>query len=287
MMAVLASQMRAVRKRKPERRGKESYTEMKQENIPAILLVGGKGTRLQAVVSSKPKPLALVGDIPFLELLVMQLRSQGVHRMIMSTGHLAEQIEETFGDGGRWNSDIRYSRESQPLGTAGAVKFAEGYLEEGSDFLVVNGDSFMEIDIPEFLRFHRQHGGVVSMAVRRVPDAARYGTVHVDASKRIIGFSEKTGNTSPGMINAGVYLFRRSVLKLIPEGPSSLEKDLFPKLHTQGMYAFEQDGMFIDIGTPEDYARAQRLYQELYQAAITAPQLESSNRAASSRMAHE
>lgn len=286
-MAVLASQMRAVRKRKPERRGKESYTEMKQENIPAILLVGGKGTRLQAVVSSKPKPLALVGDIPFLELLVMQLRSQGVHRMIMSTGHLAEQIEETFGDGGRWNSDIRYSRESQPLGTAGAVKFAEGYLEEGSDFLVVNGDSFMEIDIPEFLRFHRQHGGVVSMAVRRVPDAARYGTVHVDASKRIIGFSEKTGNTSPGMINAGVYLFRRSVLKLIPEGPSSLEKDLFPKLHTQGMYAFEQDGMFIDIGTPEDYARAQRLYQELYQAAITAPQLESSNRAASSRMAHE
>jgi NDP-sugar pyrophosphorylase family protein len=287
MMAVLASQMRAVRKRKPERRGKESYTEMKQENIPAILLVGGKGTRLQAVVSSKPKPLALVGDIPFLELLVMQLRSQGVHRMIMSTGHLAEQIEETFGDGGRWNSDIRYSRESQPLGTAGAVKFAEGYLEEGSDFLVVNGDSFMEIDIPEFLRFHRQHGGVVSMAVRRVPDAARYGTVHVDASKRIIGFSEKTGNTSPGMINAGVYLFRRSVLKLIPEGPSSLEKDLFPKLHTQGMYAFEQDGMFIDIGTPEDYARAQRLYQELYQAAITAPQLESSNRGASSRMAHE
>jgi NDP-sugar pyrophosphorylase family protein len=220
---------------------------MKQENIPAILLVGGKGTRLRAVVSSKPKPLALVGNIPFLELLVVQLRSQGVHHMIMSTGHLAKQIEETFGDGGRWNADIRYSRESQPLGTAGALKFAESYLEESSDFLVVNGDSFMEIDISEFVRFHRQHGGVVSMAVRMVPDAARYGTVHADASKRIIGFSEKTGNTSPGMINAGVYLFRRSVLKLIPEGPFSLEKDLFPQLLTQGMYAFEQDGIFIDI----------------------------------------
>ena len=260
---------------------------MKLENIPAILLVGGKGTRLQTVVSSKPKPLALIGNIPFLELLVMQLRSQGVQRMIMSTGHLADQIEETFGDGGRWNSDIRYSRESQPLGTAGAVKFAEGYLEESSDFLVVNGDSFMEMDIAEFLRFHCQHGGVASMAVRKVPDAARYGTVHVDGSKRIVGFSEKTGNTSPGMINAGVYLFQRSVLKSIPAGPSSLEKDLFPKLLTKGMYAFEQDGMFIDIGTPEDYARAQRLYQELYQAAISAPQLESSKKSTSSRTAHE
>jgi NDP-sugar pyrophosphorylase family protein len=287
MMPVLASPMRVAQKRKPEPRGKESDVEMKLENIPAVLLVGGKGTRLQTVVSSKPKPLALVGNIPFLELLVMQLRSQGVHRMIMSTGHLADQIEETFGDGGRWNSDIRYSRESQPLGTAGALKAAESYLEESDDFLVVNGDSFMEIDITEFLRFHRQHRGVVSMAVRKVPDAARYGTVDVDASQRIIGFSEKTGNTSPGMINAGVYLFRRSVLKFIPEGPSSLEKDLFPKLLTQGMYALEKDGVFIDIGTPEDYARAQRIYQELYQAAIAAPQLESNERSASGRTAHE
>jgi len=287
MMPVLASPMRVAQKIKPEPRGKESDVEMKLENIPAVLLVGGKGTRLQAVVSSKPKPLALVGNIPFLELLVMQLRSQGVHRIIMSTGHLADQIEETFGDGGRWNSDIRYSRESQPLGTAGALKAAESYLEESDDFLVVNGDSFMEIDITEFLRFHRQHRGVVSMAVRKVPDAARYGTVDVDASQRIIGFSEKTGNTSPGMINAGVYLFRRSVLKFIPEGPSSLEKDLFPKLLTQGMYALEKDGVFIDIGTPEDYARAQRIYQELYQAAIAAPQLESNERSASGRTAHE
>ena len=260
---------------------------MKQENIPAVLLVGGKGTRLQAVVSSKPKPLALVGNIPFLELLVMQLRSQGVHRMIMSTGHLADQIEETFGDGRRWNSDIRYSVESQPLGTAGALKAAESYLEASADFLVVNGDSFMEIDIAEFLRFHRQHRGIVSMAVRKVPDAARYGTVDVDSSKRIVGFREKTGNTSPGTINAGVYLFQRSALKFIPAGPSSLEKDLFPKLLTQGMYALEQDGMFIDIGTPEDYARAQGLYQELYQAAIAAPQLEPSKKTVSSRTAHE
>src|ERR1700722_17338266 len=89
---------------------KSPVIDMAEENIRAILLVGGKGTRLQAVLSSKPKPLAPVGNIPFLELLVMQLRSQGVRRMIMSTGHLADQIEEAFGDGSRWNTEIRYSK---------------------------------------------------------------------------------------------------------------------------------------------------------------------------------
>jgi NDP-sugar pyrophosphorylase family protein len=266
---------------------KNAGIDMAEGNLPAVLLVGGKGTRLQAVLSSKPKPLALVGDVPFLQLLVMQLRSQGVRRMIMSTGHLADQIEETFGDGHRWNADIRYAKEPEPLGTAGAVKFAERHLEQSSDFLVFNGDSFTEIDIPEFIRFHRLHGGLVSMAVRRVPDAARYGTVQVDGLNRITGFSEKTGNTSPGIINAGVYMFKRPVLECISQGPSSLERDLFPKLLTQGMYALEQDGLFIDIGTPEDYARAQELCQKLYQAAVASAQLESSKRSASSDTAHD
>ena len=273
--------------RKPEGQDRESVRNMTQAHIPAILLVGGKGTRLKAVLSSKPKPLARVGDIPFLELLVMQLCSQGVRRMIMSTGHLADQIEETFGAGDRWNADIRYSKETQPLGTAGAVKFAERHLEQSSDFLVFNGDSFMEIDIPAFIRFHRQHGGLVSMAVRRVPDAGRYGTVQVDGLNRITHFSEKTGTISPGLINAGVYMFKRAVLGRIPQGPSSLENELFPELLTQGMYALEQDGMFIDIGTPEDYARAQKLCHKLYQAAIAAPQIESSKRSASSHPVHE
>jgi NDP-sugar pyrophosphorylase family protein len=262
-------------------------TDLVLENIPAVLLVGGKGTRLQAVLSSKPKPLALVGSVPFLELLVMQLRSQGVRRMIMSTGHLADQIEEAFGNGRRWNADIRYSKEPEPLGTAGAVKFAERYLEQNSDFFVVNGDSFVELGFAEFLRFHRQHGGPASMAVRRVPNAARYGTVHMGGFNRISGFSEKTGSTLPGIINAGIYLFQRAVLEQIPKGPSSFEKDLFPKLLAQGIYASEQDGMFIDIGTPEDYARAQELCQKLYEAAIAAPQLESNKRSASSHTAHD
>jgi NDP-sugar pyrophosphorylase family protein len=246
------------------------------KHMQAILLVGGKGTRLQTVVSSKPKPLATVGDVPFLELLVMQLSSQGIRRLIMSTGHLAEQIEESFGDGRRWETEIQYAREREPLGTAGAVKFAASLLEEASDFLVVNGDSFIELDIPGFIRFHREQGGLVSMAVCRISDAARYGTVEFDDGKRISGFCEKMGKQQPGFINAGAYIFRRAILDRIPPGPCSFEKDVFPKLLTQGMYAFEAQGIFIDIGTPEDYARAQTLYEKLRLAAVAEPQLHAS-----------
>jgi D-glycero-alpha-D-manno-heptose 1-phosphate guanylyltransferase len=238
-----------------------------EQDTPAFLLVGGLGTRLQSVLPSTPKPLARVGNMPFLELLVLQLRSQGIRRIVMCTGHLAGQIEQEFGDGNKWGVAIHYSRESQPLGTAGAVKLAEGYLKLASDFLVMNGDSFLELDLRQFVQFHREHGGLVSMAVRKVPDAARYGTVRMDANHRVVGFSEKTGVAAPGVINGGVYVFNRAVLDQVPQGPASFEKDVFPQVLEQGVYALEQHGMFIDIGTPEDYARAQTLCQSLYQAA--------------------
>ena len=241
--------------------------ETAQQDTPAFLLVGGLGTRLQSVLSSTPKPLARVGKMPFLELLVLQLRSQGIRRIVMCTGHLASQIEQEFGDGKKWGVAIDYSQESQPLGTAGAVKLAERYLSQASDFLVMNGDSFLELDLRQFIQFHREHGGVVSLAVRKVPDAARYGTVHMDAKHRVVGFSEKTGSAVPGVINGGVYVFNRAVLNQVPQGPASFEKDVFPRVLEQGVYALEQHGMFIDIGTPEDYARAQTMCQSLYEAA--------------------
>ncbi len=239
-----------------------------QEDTPAVLLVGGLGTRLQSMLPSTPKPLARVGDMPFLELLVLQLRCQGIRRIVMCTGHLAGQIEEEFGDGHKWGVAIEYSQESRPLGTAGAVKFAERHLQHVSEFLVMNGDSFLELDFRDFIRFHREHGGLISMAVRGVPDAARFGTVQMDKRDRVIGFIEKTGAQAPGIINGGVYLFNRAILDDIPQGPASFEKDLFPRLLERGVYALEQRGMFIDIGTPEDYARAQALSRSLYQAAV-------------------
>ncbi|MFZ0761691.1 MAG: nucleotidyltransferase family protein [Candidatus Sulfotelmatobacter sp.] len=239
-----------------------------KQGAKAVLLVGGMGTRLRSVLPATPKVLASIGSKSFLDLLVRQLRNQGIGRVVMCTGYLTEQIEDEFGDGRAWDVAIEYSREPYALGTAGALKLAERYLRDDPDFLVMNGDSFLEVDFHELIRLHRRHGGLVSIAVREAENAARYGTVRMEASGRVTGFEEKTGNDSPGRINAGVYVFSRGVLELIPEGPASLEKDVFPRLLDDGVYALEQQGMFIDIGTPEDYARAQRLCDGLNEAAL-------------------
>ena len=236
-------------------------------DIPALLLVGGKGIRLRSVVPSAPKPLASVGDQSFLELLVRQLRRQGIRRLVMCSGYLADQIQSKFGNGRAWDVAIEYSREQQPLGTAGAVKLAQRHLRGASEFLVMNGDSFLEVDFGKLIRFHRECNRLGSMAVVPVQDAGRYGTVRVDASGRVIGFMEKTGLNTPGLINAGVYVFDPEIFEHIPEGPVSLERDVFPLVLDRGVYALEHSGIFIDIGTPEDYARAQALCGQLSDAA--------------------
>lgn len=233
------------------------------DRTKAVLLVGGLGTRLRSVVPSKPKPLAAVGNKPFLELLVEQLRNQEIRRLVMCTGYLADRFEDKFGDGHEWGVTIEYSKEPSPLGTAGAVKFAQPYLHDIPDFLVMNGDSFVEADFKQLLRFHRAHGGLVSIVAVEVDNAYRYGTVQMDTTGRVIRFLEKTGHHGSGIVSAGVYIFSRSILQHIPEGPSSLEDNLFPQLLNKGVFALKQDGMFIDIGTPEDYARAQHLCDRL------------------------
>src|SRR5713101_4207779 len=188
-------------------------------DMSAVLLVGGLGTRLRSALPSRPKPLAPIGNVSFLQLLVLQLRSQGIRSLVMCTGHLADQIEEEFGDGHKWDVAIAYSKESRPLGTAGAVKFAECHLTQASDFLVLNGDSFLELDFRELIRFHREHDGLISMAVRRVPDATRYGTVQLDTHNRVVDFREKMEAPVPGLVNGGVYVFRRAILQHLPDGP--------------------------------------------------------------------
>ncbi len=221
----------------------------------AVLLVGGLGTRLRTVVPSAPKPMAPVGDRPFLELLIRQLESQGIRNLVLCTGYLADQIEREFGDGSDLGVAIEYSKEPQPLGTGGALKFAERFLHGVPDFVVMNGDSFVELDLRQLMQFHRTHGGVATMAVVPVENAGRYGTVHVDSNNRVTEFMEKTGADSPGLINAGVYIFSPAILEYIPDGPVSLEKEVFPRLLDRGVYAAREQGVFIDIGTPADYAQ--------------------------------
>lgn len=233
----------------------------------AVLLVGGLGTRLRSVVPSSPKVLATVGQKSFLELLIRQLRFQGIQRLVLCTGYLAEQIEKNFGDGQAWGVTIQYSQEERALGTAGAVKLAERYLADISDFFVMNGDSFLEVDFQRLMNFHQAQRAMATIAVVRIEDTRRYGTVHVDASSRVTDFAEKTGKQIPGLVNGGVYVFNHSILRYISERPTSLERDVFPRLVEHGVYAQEQNGIFIDIGTPVDYERARKLCDSLNEAA--------------------
>jgi NDP-sugar pyrophosphorylase family protein len=237
------------------------------QDLKAALLVGGLGTRLRPVVPDTPKVLASVGNSSFLELLIEQLRCQGIRHLVMCSGHLANEIETQFGNGHAWNVSIEYSKEEQPLGTGGALKRAEKYLGNASAFVVMNGDSFLEVDFSGLIDFHRRHRGIATMAVHRVEDTSRYGTVDIDAKGRVKAFAEKTGKAVPGLINGGIYIFTQAVFQHIPEHPASLERDVFPHLLEHGVYAQEQRGLFIDIGTPADYARAQQLSDSLKAAA--------------------
>jgi NDP-sugar pyrophosphorylase family protein len=235
--------------------------------MKAVLLVGGLGTRLRSAVPNLPKALASVGGRPFLELIIKQLTTQGVHQLILCTGHLADQIEANLGDGRELGVSVEYSKETVPLGTAGAIKLAQSYLQGESDFLVLNGDSFVEIDLCKFITLHREQRVPATMAVVNVANANRYGTVRINPTNRITGFIEKNGQNLPGIINAGIYLFDSSILSKIPDGPSSLERDIFPSLLMSGVLAVEQAGMFIDIGVPEDYSRANAMSRRLAAAA--------------------
>lgn len=237
------------------------------QDLKAVLLVGGLGTRLRSVVPSTPKVLASIGKTAFLELLVDQLRSQGVNRLVLCTGYLGDQIEARFGDGENWGVSIEYSKEEQPLGTAGAIKNAERYLCDCSTFIAMNGDSFLEVNLPELVVFHHRQAAAVTLAVVRADDTSRYGTVQVDQTGRVQGFAEKTDKAVAGLVNGGVYVFNHSILRHIPAGPASLEKDIFPAVLDCGVYAKEQQGIFIDIGTPADYIRAQQLRNSLDSAA--------------------
>ena len=227
----------------------------------AVLLVGGLGTRLRQVVHSAPKSLAPIGNRPFLEFLVRQLASQGIRRLVFCTGYLADQIETAFGNGGEFGVTIEYSREPHALGTAGAIRFAQSLLNGLPYFLAMNGDSFLRVDFKRLIEAHQLHAGLATLAVVSVSNASRYGTVHINSENRVCAFCEKTGRDSPGLVNGGVYVFSPKILDHIPGGPASLEKEVFPNILTHGVYAMQQEGTFIDIGTPADYEHAQALFE--------------------------
>ncbi|MBQ0720523.1 MAG: nucleotidyltransferase family protein [Gammaproteobacteria bacterium] len=223
--------------------------------MKAIVLAGGFGTRLRERVPDLPKPMAPVAGRPFLEYVLDKLVLGGVSEIILSVGYKANIIIEHFGDVYR-NVAVSYAVEEEPLGTGGAIFHAlKGQGEEAT--LVLNGDTFLDVDYRELILWYAQSPTQVAMVLREVPDVARYGSVLV-SGEQVSSFVEK-GKAGSGLINAGVYFINPGVFGTYSlSGKFELEADLLQRhCRTLTPRAFISDTFFIDIGVPDDYDRAQ------------------------------
>ncbi|MBF0460617.1 MAG: D-glycero-beta-D-manno-heptose 1,7-bisphosphate 7-phosphatase [Magnetococcales bacterium] len=223
----------------------------------AVILAGGQGTRLGALTKQTPKPLLPVGGQPFLDHLVWNLSRHGIHDIILSCGYLGEQIADHFRTRPGGKAHIRTFIEPQPLGTGGAVRFLADELQE--QFFLLNGDSLFDINYLDLsLSPHAPAHAQATIALRPVANASRYGRVETNG-EQIMRFCEKDSQAQPGLINAGLYWMDRRLVERLPTGVSSLERDLFPALAAEGrLFGKTYTGYFIDMGIPDDYARADR-----------------------------
>lgn len=225
--------------------------------VSAAILAGGAGTRLRPVVSDRPKPLAEVQGRPFVTFLLDQLWEAGIRRVVFCCGYRGDQLQSTLGDT-HGPMQLVYSQETEPLGTAGALRLAVPLLH--SEFvLAMNGDSFLDIDLVDLWSWYRQQGAPIALAVAEVSDAGPFGSVLIADDGAVLGFTEKAEVGGRGWVNAGIYCLHRSVLQGIPPGRAvSLEREMFPSWIKTGMVAFRSNGKLLDIGTPVSYAAAGR-----------------------------
>ncbi|MER7049395.1 MULTISPECIES: mannose-1-phosphate guanylyltransferase [Streptomyces] len=229
----------------------------------AILLVGGKGTRLRPLTVNTPKPMVPAAGVPFLTHQLARARAAGVEHIVLATSYLAEVFEPYFGDGSSLGLSLEYVTEKEPLGTGGAIRNVAERLRSGPDdpVLIFNGDILTGLDIGALVTTHRESGADVSLHLTRVADPRAFGLVPTDGSGRVTAFLEKPQTPEEivtDQINAGAYVFRRSVIDSIPAGrPVSVERETFPGLlssgaHLQGMV---DSTYWLDLGTPQAFVR--------------------------------
>jgi NDP-sugar pyrophosphorylase family protein len=230
------------------------------ESHDALILAGGLGTRLRTVVSDRPKPLADVDGRPFLERLLGQLARYGYRRAILCVGYRGEQVREQLGDR-HGTLALDYSFEQQPLGTGGALRNAAHMLQT-PHVLALNGDSYCDMDLAAFAAAHLSYGGDATVAVLHRDDRSRAGAVDLDADGRVVTFASRPVTADPGLINAGLYMFRRVALDAIPQGGAvSLESEVLPDLAARrALFGWRVESDFIDIGTPESYRGAPKFF---------------------------
>jgi NDP-sugar pyrophosphorylase family protein len=227
--------------------------------IPVLVLAGGLGTRLRSVYDAGPKVMAPIAGKPFVSYLLGWLRASGFFRIVLCVGYKREQVEEFVGDGSSFGLSVGYSIEPTPLGTAGALRLAAESLAAGCRFFALNGDSISQVDFAGMLRSHESRRALATVVLFRKSNAGRYGRVEIAADNQILEFFEKDPAAPvDGFINAGIYVFERDAIAAVPAACEvSLERDVLPQFAGNNLFAFRADGYFIDIGIPEDLARAQ------------------------------
>ncbi len=221
--------------------------------MQALILVGGEGTRLRPLTETVPKSVMPLAGRPFLSYMIDWLGRHGVEEVVLACGFKADKVREVLGEGG--TPRLSYVEEPEPLGTAGAIKFAAGQLTDR--FLALNGDVLTDLDLTSLMSFHEQRGARATLGLYPVADTTGYGLVRVGDDGSVLEFLEKPTEPGPGEINAGTYVLEHPVLDLVPDGQMvSIERDIFPRLISDGLYGLALEGYWMDIGTPDRYLQA-------------------------------
>lgn len=235
---------------------------MNPGSIDVVILCGGLGTRLKPVVDDRPKPMADIGGRPFLAMILDHIAAAGFCRFVLCCCHKADFIISYFREA-KAEYTTECSVEDEPLGTGGALVHALPMLRS-DPVLVLNGDSFCDVDYLEVISAHVANSSAATVVVSRVANASDYGTVRVSGDGTVLEFAEKKSCKEPGWINGGVYVFSGSTLEGLSRSvPLSLERDVFPLLSGHGLFAFKTEEEVLDIGTPDRYQTMQKRLADL------------------------
>ena len=237
----------------------KGFKDMKHifNDIDAVILCGGKGTRLRPLVSDRPKVLAAFGDTTFLDILIGSLKNNGFENFILCVGYMKDQIKDHFKN--KTDPTIIFSEEDEPLGTGGALKKAE-LLIQSETFIVMNGDSICDINFHDFYYFHKNNNAILSMVLVQSKETKDFGSVVMNESDEITSFKEKEATDNLCLINAGIYFMQKEIFSYMPDNSRfSLELDFFPKITGESCAGYIVNSELIDIGTPERYEKAVQL----------------------------
>jgi mannose-1-phosphate guanylyltransferase len=231
--------------------------------MEAILLVGGKGNRLRPLTVNTPKPMLPVGGVPVVAHQLAQARAAGVDHVVLATSYRADVFREWLGDGSRLGLEVEYVTEDEPLGTGGAIRNVVEMLRSSEEkaVLVFNGDTLSGHDIVAQLDLHAKHDADITLHLTEVEDARAFGCVPIDENGRVTQFLEKVADPITNRINAGCYVFRRSVIDTIPPGQVvSVERETFPRVLAEGrvVMGYVDTSYWLDLGTPDDFVRGSR-----------------------------